>query len=78
LQLELARARRTGSGGRYSTPYAAAGEKQIHHYNRKTHLGYLVVLDGRNERFGEKLLAETHPAHTVVEKLIDVRPVVKT
>jgi hypothetical protein len=68
------------SGGRYSSPYAAAGEKQIHHYmdNRKTHLGYLVVVDGRIERFGEKLLSLIHPTHTVVEKLIDVRPVVKT
>ena len=68
------------SGGRYSSPYAAAGEKQIHHYmdNRKTHLGYLVVLDGRIERFGERLLSLTHPTHTVVEKLIDVRPLVKT
>jgi tetratricopeptide (TPR) repeat protein len=68
------------SGGRYSTPYAAAGEKQIHHYmdNRKTHLGYLVVLDGRAEKFGEKLLSVPHATHTVLEKLVDVRPVVKT
>ncbi len=68
------------SGGLYSSPYAAAGEKQIHHYmdNRKTHLGYLVVLDGRTEKFGEKLLSVPHPTHTVLEKLVDVRPVVKT
>jgi tetratricopeptide (TPR) repeat protein len=63
-------------GFRYSTPYAAVGEDQILHYmdNRKTHLGYLVVLDARLDKNGGKLLSGSTGQHTVIEVLVDVRP----
>ena len=59
--------------------YAAAGEEQIIHYmeNRQTHLGYLVVFDGRLESNGQPLISDDVGPHTVIEKFIDVRPRVK-
>lgn len=64
-------------GAGYSSSYAASGEGQIRHYmeNRNVHLGYLVVLDGRIEKYGEALLPErTAGASTISEVLVDVRP----
>lgn len=66
-------------GGGYSSAYAASGEEQIVHYmeNRETNLGYLVVFDGRKEKFGQPLLESTSGPHTIVESIIDVRASVK-
>ena len=63
-------------GFRYSSAYAAAGEEQINHYmdNRRTNLGYLVVFDARIDDFGLTLLSDVPSSHTVIEKLVDVRP----
>jgi len=64
-------------GAGYPSSYATAGEGQICHYmeNRGVHLGYLVVLDGRLEKYGEALLPERITgASTISEVFVDVRP----
>jgi tetratricopeptide (TPR) repeat protein len=63
-----------GSPG-YSAPYAASGEEQIMHYmdNKDSHLGYLVVFDGRTTTFGQALLSHPVGQNTVIEKFVDVR-----
>jgi tetratricopeptide (TPR) repeat protein len=63
-----------GSPG-YSAAYAASGEEQIMHYmdNKKSHLGYLVVFDGRATTFGQALLSHPLGQNTVIEKFVDVR-----
>jgi tetratricopeptide (TPR) repeat protein len=63
-----------GSPG-YSAPYAASGEEQIIHYmdNKDSHLGYLVVFDGRTTTFGQALLSQPVGQNTVIEKFVDVR-----
>lgn len=62
-------------GAPYSSTYAASGEGQIKHYmeNRKTHIGYLVVFDGRAKQFGEAILRSAAGPYTVIEKIVDVR-----
>jgi tetratricopeptide (TPR) repeat protein len=62
-------------GAPYSSTYAASGEGQIKHYmeNRRTHLGYLVVFDGRAKQFGKALLQAAAGPYVVVEKIVDVR-----
>jgi tetratricopeptide (TPR) repeat protein len=64
-------------GANYPSAYAASGEGQIRHYmdNRKVHLGYLVVLDGRLDTNGAPLIAGTTGGqNTVLEVLVDVQP----
>ena len=66
-------------GVRYSSSYAAEGEEQLIHYmdNVGTHLGYLVVVDGRVRTNGERLMSGKAGPHTIFERLIDVNPHVK-
>jgi len=66
-------------GARYSSSYAAEGEEQLIHYmdNMGTHLGYLVVMDGRARTNGERLISDKAGSHTIFERLIDVNPHVK-
>ncbi len=60
----------------YSSAYAAAGEEQLNHYmaNRRTHIGLLVVIDGRIKDFGKSVITGVNPTMTINEIFIDVRP----
>lgn len=60
----------------YSSAYAAAGEEQLNHYmaNRRTHIGLLVVIDGRIKDFGKSVITGVDQTMTINELFIDVRP----
>lgn len=60
----------------YSRSYAAVGEEQLAHYmaNRRTHIGFLVVIDGRIRDFGNAVITNANPHMTIDEIFIDVRP----
>jgi hypothetical protein len=46
--------------------------------NRRVHVGYLIVFDGRSRDAGQPLLAAAQDGpDTVTEILIDVRPTVE-
>jgi len=62
-------------GAPYSSTYAASGEGQIKHYmeNRRTHLGYLIVFDGRTKQFGKAIPQAAVDSYTVLQKIVDVR-----
>jgi hypothetical protein len=68
-------------GGGYSAPYAFSGKEQIVHYmeNRRVHLGYLVIIDGRiGDNNGKGLKAmEIVGTSTVRVIFVDVRPTVR-
>jgi tetratricopeptide (TPR) repeat protein len=68
-------------GGGYSNNYAIEGEDQLIHYleNRNTHIGYLVVFDGRIRDYGKgfssRMLKDNYSIFFT--KAIDVRYKVK-
>jgi tetratricopeptide (TPR) repeat protein len=67
-------------GSPYTSTYAKSGEGQVRHYmnNRRVHVGYLIVFDGRSRDAGQPLLAAAQDGpDTVTEILIDVRPTVE-
>jgi hypothetical protein len=63
-------------GGTYSSTYAASGEHQLSHYmaNRDTHIGVLLVLDGRIRDYGNSVLTDPDPRMTIQELFVDLRP----
>jgi len=63
-------------GGNYSSTYASEGEEQLRHYMPgRSNIGFLVVLDGRLDDYGNSLLtSENDGALSIREFLIDVRP----
>jgi tetratricopeptide (TPR) repeat protein len=68
-------------GSPYTSTYAKSGEGQVRHYmkNRRVHVGFLLVFDGRSRDAGQPLLAEAQDGpDTVTEILIDVRPTVES
>lgn len=67
-----------GSG--YSEGYAVEGTDQLFHYlkNKKTHLGYLVVFDGRMRDFGKGIVENySYNNFTIRSFVADVRPKIK-
>ncbi|NRQ54502.1 tetratricopeptide repeat protein [Brevibacillus sp. HD1.4A] len=67
-------------GGGYSETYALDGLKQLAHYleNKNTHLGYLIVFDGRLRDTGKGILAQyPYKQFTIRSYIADIRPEVK-
>lgn len=67
-------------GGGYSKDYAVSGIEQLTHYleNKQTHLGYLLIFDGRMRDCGKGIDA-TYPYqnYTIRSFVADIRPKVK-
>ena len=67
-------------GGGYSSSYALSGENQLIHYlkNKGTHVGFLVVFDGRKRDYGKGFrpiqVIETNTIYTIA---IDMTPTVE-
>jgi len=67
-------------GGRYSEGYAIEGIQQLTHYleNKETHLGYLVIFDGRRRDCGKGIEPQyLYEKFTIRSYVADVRPQVK-
>ena len=67
-------------GNGYSSGYSAEGVKQLEHYldNKKLHMGYLVIFDGRKRDFSKGIEKKYTPTGKVIRTfVIDVRPSVK-
>ena len=67
-------------GRPYSTTYAFSGKEQIVHYmeQKKCHLGYLLIFDGRARDFGKGLNpVEIVRSSTVMVTFVDLRRSVK-
>ncbi|MCQ6274708.1 hypothetical protein JMM81_06945 [Bacillus sp. V3B] len=67
-------------GGGYSKDYAVSGIEQLTHYleNKQTHLGYLLIFDGRMRDCGKGIDA-TYPYqnYTIRSFVADIHPKVK-
>lgn len=67
-------------GGGYSVGYAVSGIEQLTHYlkNKQTHLGFLLVFDGRIRDYGKEIQSTySYENYTIRSFIADVRPKIK-